>query len=136
MRKYVGQIPKFTKRATIAIGSIPMCNAIFTIEGATKAPYKAKASIIPVAVDWILTENDSVSIHAIRQYAFAMYSKKVYLKKVWKFQAIKWRDLCFIWREKREKRLLQPLQLRRRMQFPLFWVFFWLSILDDNLIFT
>jgi hypothetical protein len=51
LRKKRGQIPKFTKKATIAIGSIPKLSAMSTIRGAIRAPYKAKASMIPMAVD-------------------------------------------------------------------------------------
>ncbi len=44
-----------------------MLLAILTIVGAIKAPYNANAYIKPAAVDWIDTENDYVSIHAIKQ---------------------------------------------------------------------
>lgn len=51
-----------------------------TIVGATMIPNKLIASIIPAAVDWICTENDSVCKQTIKVYPIANLSK-ILLKK-------------------------------------------------------
>lgn len=51
-----------------------------TMVGATIIPNKLIASIIPAAVDWIWTENDSVCKQTIKVYPIAFLNKNL-LKK-------------------------------------------------------
>ncbi len=52
-----------------------------TMDGATIIPSRLMASIIPAAVDYICTENDSVCRQMIRVYPIAMSYDKLYTEE-------------------------------------------------------